>query len=162
MVNNQTSQYKLLYNFFYLSGWGIFQYVRAILQLSLPIDHPYLLFRPAILSTLYGYDDCIGGVNNFGTEEEYFADLKRWVHCSSGLTRGLIDITVFFFLWGTSTHNMSNFCWSVSTPTIRSGQTWTPRRCDSYQDPLQLLTIIKFTPPKLPPTVNAIKATMVI
>ena len=32
---------------------------------------------PAILSTLYGYDDCIGGVNNFDTEEEYFQELKR-------------------------------------------------------------------------------------
>jgi len=32
---------------------------------------------PAILSTLYGYDDCIGGVNNFDTEEEYFEELKR-------------------------------------------------------------------------------------
>ena len=33
--------------------------------------------RPAILSTLYGYDDCIGGVNNFDTEEEYLQELKR-------------------------------------------------------------------------------------
>jgi len=31
----------------------------------------------AILSTLYGYDNCIGGVNNFDTEEEYIEDLKR-------------------------------------------------------------------------------------
>ena len=29
-----------MYNFFYFSGWGFFQYVREILQLSLPIDHP--------------------------------------------------------------------------------------------------------------------------
>jgi len=34
-------------------------------------------FSPAILSTLYGYDDCIGGVNNYDTEEEYFQELKR-------------------------------------------------------------------------------------
>ena len=34
---------------------------------------------PAILSTLYGYDDCIGGVNNFDTEEEYYQELKRWL-----------------------------------------------------------------------------------
>merc|ERR1719430_193654 len=33
--------------------------------------------RPRILSTLYGYDDCIGGVNNFNTDEEYMEDLKR-------------------------------------------------------------------------------------
>ena len=46
MVNNQTSQYKLFYKFFYLSGWGIFQYVRAIIQLSLPIDHPVVFLWP--------------------------------------------------------------------------------------------------------------------
>merc|ERR1719284_2202770 len=33
--------------------------------------------RPAILSTLHGYDDCIGGVNNFDTEEEYLEELRR-------------------------------------------------------------------------------------
>ena len=32
---------------------------------------------PAILSTLYGYDDCIGGVNNFTTEDDYMEELKR-------------------------------------------------------------------------------------
>ena len=42
MVNNQTSQYEHLNNFFYLPSFGIFQYVRAILKLSLPIDHPVL------------------------------------------------------------------------------------------------------------------------
>jgi len=31
----------------------------------------------AILSTLYGYDNCIGGVNNFDTDEEYMKDLIR-------------------------------------------------------------------------------------
>ena len=40
MVNIQTSQYELLIFTFYLSRLGIFQCVRAILQLSLPIDHP--------------------------------------------------------------------------------------------------------------------------
>ena len=40
MVNNQTSQYELLIFTFYLSRLGIFQCVREILQLSLPIDHP--------------------------------------------------------------------------------------------------------------------------
>ena len=51
MVNNQTSQYKLLFKFFYLSCGGIFQYVRAILQLSLPIDHPVavIVFYPVYL-----------------------------------------------------------------------------------------------------------------
>ena len=34
---------------------------------------------PAILSTLYGYAGCIGGVNDFPTEEEYMEDLKRWL-----------------------------------------------------------------------------------
>jgi len=32
---------------------------------------------PKILSALYGYDGCIGGVNNFPTEEEYLQELKR-------------------------------------------------------------------------------------
>ena len=32
---------------------------------------------PAILSSLYGYDGCIGGVNNFDTEQDYLDDLKR-------------------------------------------------------------------------------------
>ena len=39
------------------------------------VSNPIL--SPAILSTLYGYDNCIGGVNNFDTEEEYFQELKR-------------------------------------------------------------------------------------
>ena len=30
-----------------------------------------------ILSSLYGYDDCIGGVDNFNTQEEYIDELKR-------------------------------------------------------------------------------------
>ena len=34
-------------------------------------------FNPRILSALYGYDNCIGAVNNFDTEEEYMEDLKR-------------------------------------------------------------------------------------
>jgi len=34
-------------------------------------------FTPAILSTLYGYDDCIGGINEFDTDEEYMEDLKK-------------------------------------------------------------------------------------
>ena len=40
MVNNQTSQYELLDKKIYLSRLGIFQCIREILQLSLPIDHP--------------------------------------------------------------------------------------------------------------------------
>jgi len=39
--------------------------------------NPVSQYSPAILSALYGYDDCIGGVNNFDTEEEYFEELKR-------------------------------------------------------------------------------------
>ena len=38
---------------------------------------PTSQYSPAILSALYGYDDCIGGVNSFDTEEEYMEDLKR-------------------------------------------------------------------------------------
>ena len=34
-------------------------------------------YTPAILSTLYGYDDCIGAINEFDTDEEYMEDLKR-------------------------------------------------------------------------------------
>ena len=34
---------------------------------------------PKILSALYGYDGCIGGVNSFSTEEEYLQELKRFV-----------------------------------------------------------------------------------
>ena len=40
MVNNQTSQYELLNNFFSLFRLGIFQYVRDILQLTVLLDHP--------------------------------------------------------------------------------------------------------------------------
>ena len=40
MVNNQTSQHELLNPNKYLSRLGIFQCVREILKLSLPIDHP--------------------------------------------------------------------------------------------------------------------------
>ena len=47
---------------------------------------------PAILSTLYGYDDCIGGVNNFDTEEEYYQELKRW-------EPDLWEDTIKPFLW---------------------------------------------------------------
>ena len=40
MVNYQTSQYVLLNFILFLSCLGVFQYVREILQNSLPIDHP--------------------------------------------------------------------------------------------------------------------------
>ena len=40
MVNNQTSQYKLLNFIFYMSCLGVFQYVRDILQVTVLIDHP--------------------------------------------------------------------------------------------------------------------------
>merc|ERR1719318_1511479 len=40
-------------------------------------NSPTSSYSPRILSTLYGYDNCIGGVNNFDTEEEYMEDLKR-------------------------------------------------------------------------------------
>jgi len=33
--------------------------------------------QPAILSALYGYNDCIGGVNNFETQQEYLQELLR-------------------------------------------------------------------------------------
>lgn len=34
-------------------------------------------YSPAILSALYGYDDCIGGVNQYDTDEEYMEEVKR-------------------------------------------------------------------------------------
>ena len=34
---------------------------------------------PKILSALYGYDGCIGGLNSFSTEEEFLLELKRFV-----------------------------------------------------------------------------------
>jgi len=34
-------------------------------------------YNPAILSAFYGYDDCIAGVNNFDSDEEYFEELKK-------------------------------------------------------------------------------------
>ena len=37
---------------------------------------------PKILSALYGYDGCIGGVDNFSTEEEYLQELKRFANWS--------------------------------------------------------------------------------
>ena len=40
MVNNQTSQYELLILIFYLSHWGIFQYIREKLQVTVFLDHP--------------------------------------------------------------------------------------------------------------------------
>ena len=43
MVNNQTSQYKLLNNKKYLSHLDIFPHVRVILQYSLPLDHPVVM-----------------------------------------------------------------------------------------------------------------------
>ena len=40
MVNNQTSQYKLLNKFFYKSILGVFQSIRDILQSTVVLDHP--------------------------------------------------------------------------------------------------------------------------
>ena len=37
------------------------------------------LQSPKILSALYAYDGCMGGVNNFPTEEEYMDEIKRFV-----------------------------------------------------------------------------------
>ena len=33
--------------------------------------------QPKILSSLYGYNNCIGGVNNFETQDEYLEDLRN-------------------------------------------------------------------------------------
>ena len=48
IVNYQTSQYELLNSFFYSSRLGVFQYARAILQVTLYLDHP--VFRLALLA----------------------------------------------------------------------------------------------------------------
>ena len=53
MVNNQTSQYELLIKNFYLSPLGIFQYVRVILQYSLPLDHSVSMKQLLMMRTLW-------------------------------------------------------------------------------------------------------------
>ena len=40
MVNYNTSQYENLELIFYLSCFGVFQYVRDILQFTVSLDHP--------------------------------------------------------------------------------------------------------------------------
>lgn len=47
------------------------------LQHFLQAQQTEIQHQPAILSSLYGYDGCIGGVNNFDTEEQYMEELKR-------------------------------------------------------------------------------------
>ena len=42
---------------------------------------------PKILSALYGYDGCIGGVNSFSTEEQYLQELKRFVSSISAMMK---------------------------------------------------------------------------
>jgi len=48
--------------------------------------------EPTILSALYGYDGCIGGVNNFATEEEYLRELKRR-KCTVMMGPGGMEVT---------------------------------------------------------------------
>ena len=72
-----------------LSYWKIKLMQKCFLFVCLPL----LLLRtvcstapgpvPTILSALYGYDGCIGGVNNFATEEEYLRELKRFWICTT-------------------------------------------------------------------------------
>ena len=58
-------------------------YVIASLSVYLSIITGYAAFQtlsqynPAILSSFYGYDNCIAGINHFNTGEEYLNDLKR-------------------------------------------------------------------------------------
>ena len=71
--------------------WGVLPYwkIKLMQQCFFFSCLPLLLLRtacssglppvPTILSALYGYDGCIGGVNNFATEEEYLRELKRFV-----------------------------------------------------------------------------------
>ena len=71
--------------------WGVLPYwkIKLMQQCFLFSCLPLLFLRtacssglppvPTILSALYGYDGCIGGVNNFATEEEYLRELKRFV-----------------------------------------------------------------------------------
>lgn len=61
-----------MYNFIaiLLSTYTISAYGKDIFNQSVS-------YTPSILSSLYGYDNCIGGVNNFETEKEYFEDLKE-------------------------------------------------------------------------------------
>ena len=69
---------------------GVLPYWKKLMQQCFLFSWlPLLLLRtacssapgpePTILSALYGYDGCIGGVNNFATEEEYLRELKRFV-----------------------------------------------------------------------------------
>ena len=39
---------------------------------------------PKILSALYAYDGCMGGVNDSSTDEEYMQELKRLVGSTFG------------------------------------------------------------------------------
>ena len=70
MVNNQTSQYELLISIFHLSRLGIFQCVRAILQLSLPIDHPVLQHLLIFLSYPNTSGGRLNGLNQFAPESK--------------------------------------------------------------------------------------------
>ena len=47
------------------------------LAVLLPFSYEETLNQsPAILSALYGYDGCLGSVNDFWSEEEYFQNLQ--------------------------------------------------------------------------------------
>ena len=55
------------------------------MQFSVPISNNTHCYNsgspkqsPKILSALYAYDGCMGGVNDFSTEEEYMQEIKRF------------------------------------------------------------------------------------
>ena len=64
--------------------------------------------QPRILSSLYGYDNCIGGVNNFDTEEEYLNELKsRNCTVENGHTNVVDASRLVSFPW--ELYRISNF-----------------------------------------------------
>ena len=100
MVNNQTSQYKLLYNFFLFVRLSIFQYVRAILQLSLPRDHQpaidQLVDIKALLHPSLELEPCMGSMTMSGTNTQLYL-LPSWIKPDwlESLYAGPFCVTVF-------------------------------------------------------------------
>ena len=74
MVNYQASQYVLLNLIFYMSCLGIFQYVRIILQYSLPLDHPVVPLIPKKL-------DGEGPVDNRPSTDKLHHFVKKTKKC---------------------------------------------------------------------------------
>ena len=84
------------------------------MQFSVPISNNTHCYNsgspkqsPKILSALYAYDGCMGGVNDFSTEEEYMQEIKRFFG-SKIMKKAISQGEIVLWWWGLEGKRFAN------------------------------------------------------